>query len=422
MAFHVERFPLSDVSNNNNHLKSRVSPYVQQRKPWQNHLTLIIITTVIILILLSNVLLGYYYYRQILFPAIVSSVELPVAGDLLQILTLNDEEKLLTQLYEVAELSVVKVIVVKKGQIDLTQERPRGDGLGTGVIFDDQGHIVTNRHVVNKASDVAVQLADGRVVGAIIVGQDPGTDLAVLDIDVAAEELSVATFSDSDSLQVGQVAIAIGYPFGLDKSLTVGHVSGLNRMTPSKDKYTAVMEDMIQTDVAINPGNSGGPLLNLQGEVVGINTTFFSFNQGWQGISFAIPGNIVRRVSTELIEKGYVSRPFLGVVGLSLNAERAKRLNLKVEQGLLIQEIAADSPASELDLKAGKAWTWLGKQRIRAGGDILLTINGQVTDSMKSLSKVLEEQSIGDTLTLSIQRDGQEMELTVILAERAAAK
>ncbi len=389
--------------------------------PRRHNVTLMLVSAVAVLLLLSNMFLGYHFYLNT-FAA--SPAPSPFSADGLTGVspTFINEEETLTQLYEDMEPSVVKIIVVREGEIDPSQADLQGDGLGSGVIFDDQGLIVTNRHVVAGVADAVVKLASGRIVKAEILGQDPGTDLAVLEIDVPEEELTAASFVDSNALRVGQVAVAIGHPFGLEKTLTVGHVSGLNRETPTKDKYKPVIQHMIQTDAVINPGNSGGPLLNLRGEVMGINTTLFSFDRGWQGVGFAVPSNTVRDVAAELVEKGYVSRPYVGIVGISLNAQRAKRLGIAVDHGVLIQEVSLNSPAREAGVQSGTQSVWLGNRRVRVDGDILVAVDGRPVDSMETLSEILQARHIGDTLTLKIQRDGEEIELTVTVSEQPVNK
>ncbi|MCP4360953.1 MAG: trypsin-like serine protease [Chloroflexi bacterium] len=282
-----------------------------------------------------------------------------VAAAPVQTFNLSDEETILTELYEIAGPAVVKVVVSQNGRIDLLDPDPRGDGVGSGIIIDENGTIVTNNHVVAEAADVVVQLDNGRVISATILGVDSATDLAVLRVEAPGEKLTAVPFANSDTLRVGQMAIAIGHPFGLDSSLTVGHISGLGRMTPTDDKYRPVLDGMIQTDAAINPGNSGGPLFNLDGEVVGINTSIFSTSRGSQGIGFAVPSNMARQVISEISEKGYVSRPFLGIVGLALNPQRAEFLELDIDHGLLIQEVALDSPAWGVGLHSGTEVVWV---------------------------------------------------------------
>ena len=336
-------------------------------------------------------------------------------------LSLAEQEQALTELYEMTEAAVVKIITVQRGMVDRTRTEPRGDASGSGIIFDLEGHIVTNNHVVAGATDVVVQLGQGRVVRATLLGQDPTTDLAVLQIEVPPQELAAVPFADSNALRVGQVAIAIGYPFGLDKSLTVGHISGLDRMRPSGDKFIPTAEGMIQTDAAINPGNSGGPLFNLQGEVVGINTAIFSTSRGSQGIGFAVPSNLVQQVTAQLLDKGFVSRPFLGVFGLPLNAKVAGILELDVDQGLLVQEVSGQSAAWAAGLRPGERWGVVRGFPIRLDGDVLIAIDGQAVDSMETLSALVQKHSIGDTVTLTVHRAGEEIELEVVLNERPAS-
>ncbi len=402
-------------------------PHTRQHESQRHRLTLMAGTVSAILLILTITFLSSGYYDLSFSTALISAERyairifteaLPLTdGVPVQALTLTDQEKVLIQLYETAGPAVVKIVVAHQGQVDLTHPDPRGDGIGSGIILDRNGHIVTNHHVVDKAVDVVVQLASGHAAKAQVLGQDPSTDLAVLRVDVPTEELTVASFADSDALRVGQTAVVIGYPFGLDKSLTVGHISGLGRTAPTKDKYMPVVQGIIQTDAAINPGSSGGPLLNLRGEVVGINTAIFSTSRGWQGVGFAVPSNTARWVIAELLDKGYVPRPFLGVVGLPLDSKLASHLGLDIDHGLLIQEVSRDSPAWQAGLRPGDERARLGRWLVRVGGDILIAIDGQPVDSLEILSKLLQERAIGDTITLSVHRAGEEIELVVTLSE-----
>ena len=261
------------------------------------YLALLILNTLVSLMLITNVFLTNV-------PA-SGAADQTASG---RVPNLSGEEEIVIGIYEQVGAAVVKIVVAQRGQVDLSRARPQGDGVGSGLILDRAGHIVTNQHVVDGATDVVVQLVSGRVVKAEVVGQDIATDLALLHIDIPATDLVTAPFADSDALQVGQTAIAIGYPFGFDQTLTVGHISGLGREVPGRDKFNPVIKGMIQTDAAINPGNSGGPLLNLRGEVVGLNTTIFSTSRGSQGVAFALPSNTVQRVIARLLANGDVPR------------------------------------------------------------------------------------------------------------------
>ncbi|MCB0168792.1 MAG: trypsin-like peptidase domain-containing protein [Anaerolineae bacterium] len=374
------------------------------------YLILIILNTLVSLLLLTHICL----------------IELPVTvaaahQNLDDGPTLANEEAVLTHVYEQVGAAVVKIVMVQHGQIDLNAAELQGDESGSGLIIDRQGYVVTNQHVVDQATDVVVQLESGRVVKAAVVGQDFGADLALLHIDVPDTELTVARFANADTLKVGQIAIAIGYPFGLDQTLTVGHISGLNRQVSSPDPFLAVMGGMIQTDAAINPGNSGGPLLNQQGEVIGINSVIASTSQGSQGVGFALSSSTVQRVIAELMDKGYVSRPFLGLIGLSLDAERAKSLGAVFDHGLLIQGIYPGSPAWQAGLTPGHQPVRWGQWTVLAGGDILLAVDGQPVNSMETLSQLIQAKAIGDTITLKVYQTGQVADIVVTLDDQPAA-
>ena len=271
--------------------------------------------------------------------------------------------------------------------------------LGSGVIISPDGYILTNYHVVEGAEDIKVSLADQRVFAATLVGTDPRTDVAVLKIKADAP-LPAATLGDSDRLQVGQWALAIGNPFGLDSTLTVGVVSALGRANLGIEDY----EDFIQTDASINPGNSGGPLLNISGEVIGINTAIVASGQG---IGFAIPINLARQISDQLIETGTVSRGWLGVSLQPLTPELAASFGLKKVTGALINQVLDDSPAAKAGLQRG---------------DILLTFDGKPVRGVRELQLLVARTRAGQTVPLEILREGKKRQLDVTIAERMETK
>jgi S1-C subfamily serine protease len=401
------RFNRCDEANEADYASGLVSLNKRLFRMRWRYLAVIILNTLVSLLLLTNIYL-------IKLPPPVAAAQQNADGKP----TLTNEEVVLTSASEQVGAAVVKILVVQRGQIDLSAAELQGDKSGSGIIIDRQGHIVTNQHVVDQATDVVVRLESGRVVRAIVVGQDVGTDLALLHIAVPDTGLTVARFADSDILKVGQIAIAIGYPFGLDQAMTVGHISGLGRKVPSHDPFLTVIDGMIQTDAAINPGNSGGPLLNRQGEVIGINSSIVSTSRGSQGVGFALASSTVQRVIAELLDKGYVSRPFLGVIGLSLDPERAKSLGAVFEHGLLIQDVFPGSPAWQAGLQPGNQKARLGKWTVLAGGDVLLAVDGQPVDSMVILSKLIQARVVGDTITLKVYRTGQLADIVVTLGEQ----
>ncbi len=275
------------------------------------------------------------------------------------------------------------------------QRQRQTKSLGSGVIISPAGYILTNEHVVKGAEEIKVKLADGRVFDGELIGADPDTDVAVLKIE-DSNELPVAVLGDSDALQVGQWALAIGNPFGLDSTLTVGVISATGRT----DVGIEAFEDFIQTDASINPGNSGGPLLNIYGEVIGINTAIVASGQG---IGFAIPINLARLIAGQLMEKGEVVRGYLGVGIQPLTPALAESFGLDRATGALVNQVVAGSPAS-----------LAGLQR----GDLLLTYNGREINGVRSLQLLVANTPAGGSADIGILRAGKRMELTVTIVSR----
>jgi S1-C subfamily serine protease len=295
------------------------------------------------------------------------------------------------------------------------------EGTGSGFVYDSEGHVITNYHVVADAESVSVALAAGGVYTATIVGTDSSNDLAVVRIE--AEDLPAPiSLGDSDRLRVGQFVVAIGNPFGLDRTLTVGVISALSRVIQSPD--SRFIGEAIQTDAAINPGNSGGPLLDLEGRVIGVNAQIVSPSQASAGIGFAIPVNTVRRVVPQLIAKGHYPHPWLGVSILPFDSPGARILreagmNVPVDKGLLVAEVVPGGPVAVAGIRAGDRVVSIGNTRIPVGGDIITAINGEPIANFEELTVYLEsETQVGDEVEVTLIRDGQEMTVSVTLAER----
>jgi S1-C subfamily serine protease len=322
------------------------------------------------------------------------------------------EEQRIISIYEKASPAVVhiasQVITMSFFWGPIPQE-----GTGSGFVIDSKGHIVTNNHVVEGADEVHVTLADGTRVPAEIVGTDPYSDLAVIKIDVPPDKLYPVELGSSVDLRVGQRAIAIGNPFGLDRTLTTGVISSLGR--PLEVESGQVIYNVIQTDAAINPGNSGGPLLDSQGRVIGVNT---AIQTGAENIGFAIPVDTVKRVVPELIEKGRYRHPWLGDLSYSIDSELAQNLGLPVDKGILIAQIYRGSPAAKAGLRGGNRQVIVGNRRIIAGGDIIVAIDGRPVKSNEDLTVYLEtETQVGQVAELTILRGDQEMTIEVKLDE-----
>jgi 2-alkenal reductase len=322
---------------------------------------------------------------------------------------------------DVEELLVINVYAqVSPAVVCITAPEQFGSCIGSGFIIDDEGHVVTNSHVAESARELLVALLDGRTVTADIAGLDPGSDLAVLDIDVSPEELTPIQLGESSTLQVGQRAIAIGNPFGLERTVTTGVISSLGRTLPRSDSAFQIAQ-VIQTDAAINPGNSGGPLLDSQGRVIGVNTAIRSLTGVNSGVGFAIPVDIVKRVVPELVANGRYRHPWIGVSGWPrpISPEMVEALDLPVDRGVLIFSVEPGSPAAKADLRGGSREAVVAGVPMRAGGDIVIAIDGVTIDRFDDLINYLATRtSVGDTVTLTVVRDGEEMVVDVTLEER----
>jgi len=327
---------------------------------------------------------------------------------------ISADEKINISVFEKTHPAVVNIATTTLSMNFWLEVTPR-EGQGSGFIIDKKGHILTNNHVVAKAQKITVTMADGRKIPATLVGRDPPSDLAV--IKIPARQVDVVThLGDSDKIRVGQKAIAIGNPFGLSHTLTTGIISALHRGIKTQDDRH--MEDLIQTDAAINPGNSGGPLLNSDGEVIGINTAIFSLSGGYQGIGFAIPINRAKYVATQLITLGRVARPWLGITGISVTPGLAEGLGLAVEQGVLVVKVFRGSPAANAGLRGGNREVIIGSFRLLLGGDIITVIDGHKITDMHELGRLMDKLRVGDTVTMRISRNGRALNLKVGLRER----
>jgi len=343
-------------------------------------------------------------------PTSLPTVVLPLEEDLALV---EAADRLVSELYARVSPSVVH-ITSRVITLDFFWGPLPSEGTGSGFVIDKEGHIVTNYHVVENAESIEVILSDQTQVPAQLVGIDPPNDLAVLRITVAPEKLVPVPLGDGATLRVGQRAIAIGNPFGLDRTLTVGVISALGR--PLQKDDNTVIYNVIQTDAAINPGNSGGPLLNVRGEVIGVNT---AIRQNAEGIGFAVSVDTVRRVVPELIQYGRYAHPWLGVLGYSITPELARALGLPVERGVLVARLYRNSPADRAGIRGAVRQIVVGNQRLLVGGDILVAIDGVPIRDWNSLQEYLEESTrVGQTVTLSVLRNGQSLQLSATLTEQ----
>jgi len=284
-----------------------------------------------------------------------------------------------------------------------------GEGEGTGIILDKEGHILTNNHVVNNAKTVRVLLLDGTQLDATVVGTAPQDDLAVIQANIPADKLVIAQLGNSANVQVGDTVIAIGNPFGLDHTVTAGIVSAVNRdWTPTNGR---TMNGMIQTDAPINPGNSGGPLLNDQGQVIGINTAIESPVEGSVGIGFAIPIDRAKELLPQLQTGAQLTRPWIGIRGGEITPQIASSLNLPVQKGVLVTEVVDNSPASKAGLKGIDPTT----DNSGAYGDIITEVDGHAIGSVTDLTGYLNGKKVGDKVTLTVIRDGKTISVPVTL-------
>ncbi|MCB9454193.1 MAG: trypsin-like peptidase domain-containing protein [Anaerolineaceae bacterium] len=350
----------------------------------------------------------------------------PVSADIIK--EADAEYLLLENLYERLAPSVVN--------IEVTVETPHPDIVEFGIsrasgwVLDTEGHIVTNAHVVEGAQDITVTFNDGYVATAELIGSDVFSDLAVVKVSVNPERLHPMVIGEAGNVRVGERAIAIGNPFGLASSMTVGIVSGLGRQLPSAELISNDITpgfqnpSIIQVDTDINPGNSGGPLLNSQGEVIGVNTAIRTESGVFEGVGFAVPAATVRRVVPELIEKGQIVYAWLGITVLPVDegygvAALAEPLGLPVDAGVLINNVSLESPASKGGLHGGDHIEAVRGRTICAGGDIIVAINGQFIANMDELvSYLVINTAPGDVVTLLIVRGKDTFEVPITLESR----
>jgi len=328
---------------------------------------------------------------------------------------ITEDEKNNIAVYEKVADGVVNITSIAV-QMDFFFNVFPTQGSGSGSIIDTRGHILTNHHVVANSQKLEVTLADGSKWPAKLIGSDPDNDLAVININAPKEKLKIIHMGDSKNLRIGQKVLAIGNPFGLERTLTTGVISSLGR-TIRSDVGT-LMEDIIQTDAAINPGNSGGPLLNSEGEIIGINSAIISPSGGSVGIGFAIPVNTAKRVVPELIAKGYVTYPWIGATIQSLIPEVAKFLKISVERGAMIAEVVKGGPADKAGLKGGNQRVQVGNMIVIVGGDIVVKADQHEVKTHDELIRYIREKKPKDVMILRVFRKGKFEEVKVTLGER----
>ena len=336
----------------------------------------------------------------------------------------NTDSMSLPDLFTKVEKSVVQVT-------EQDNSNELGSRLGSGFVYDKDGHVITNYHVVvpgsNNNDELQVSFLDGNVYSAELVGFDQFADLAVIKVkNITSDKLTPLPLANSTNLRIGETVVAIGNPFGLSGSMTVGIVSGLGRLLPSNENGENLgttssfsIPNIIQTDAAINPGNSGGPLIDTQGRVIGINTAIFSNTGVYSGVGFAIPSNTISKVAQSLIQTGSYRHPYIGIIGLSLTPDLAKQIGLIQTKGFLVTSLTKGSPAEEADLRAGTTTKTLNGRDFDVGGDIILKIDNRDVTKIDDILAYLESQKhVGDKIHLTILRDNTIRELDLVLGER----
>ncbi len=331
----------------------------------------------------------------------------------------TSSEMSLPDLFDRSEKSVVQIT-------DSVSSNPDNSRLGSGFVYDNNGHIITNYHVVSggQGGKLSVTFPDGTIYRANVIGSDPFTDLAVLYVsEVPRDKLAPLPLANSSAVRVGEQAAAIGNPFGLSGSMTEGIISGIGRLIPSQEAGSFAIPDVIQTDAPINPGNSGGPLLNMRGEVIGINSAIFSTTGQFAGVGFAIPANTISKVVPSLVTAGSFKHPWLGVSGTDMTPGIADALGLKEPRGFLVVDVINGSPAAKAGIRGGDKQSTIDGRPIMLGGDVIVDIDGKVVRKIDDILVYLQrEKSVGDNLRLTVLRNGELHDISVILGARPNAQ
>ncbi|MDX1595724.1 MAG: trypsin-like peptidase domain-containing protein [Nitrosopumilaceae archaeon] len=342
----------------------------------------------------------------------IPEIEVTTGHDIITEPSVYSRNLSLVEIFERTESGVVRVNVQRVNQVE------GSSGVGSGFVFDKNGHVITNAHVIDNARKIIVTFLDGRSYNAEIIGKDIYTDIAVIKVDADSNLLKPLSIGDSSNLKVGEPIAAIGNPFGLSGSMTAGIVSQLGRLLPTQGSGFSI-PDVIQTDAAINPGNSGGPLLNMRGEVVGINTAIQSATGEFTGVGFAVPSQTIAKIVPNLILDGEYKHPWIGISGRDITPDLAKVLNLKDSKGFLIVTVVEDSPADRAGLHGSNDTAEVDGITYPIGGDIILSVDGkevrQIDDILIHLQRA---KSVGDDMVLEILRDGRTTNVSLTLEER----
>jgi S1-C subfamily serine protease len=345
----------------------------------------------------------------------IGSHNIQAAAALTSAMAFTSDEEINIRVYRTASPAVVNITTTAVAYDFFLNPVPK-EGTGSGAIIDRMGHILTNFHVIDGARRLEVTLADGSKWPGRPVGADPSNDLAVIKIDAPVEKLTVMPLGDSSQLIIGQKVLVIGNPFGLERTLTVGIVSSVGRLIRADNGR--LIRGIIQTDAAINPGNSGGPMLNSSGEVVGVSTAIFSPSGGSVGVGFAVPINTAKRIIPELINRGYVARPYLGISGHEIVPALAQALRLPVKEGIMVVEVTPDSPAQRAGIRGADRAIQVGNMIVRVGGDIITKVDQVKVRSFEELSDFIDTKQPGDTVALTFNRQGKHHVVEVRLRER----
>jgi len=334
----------------------------------------------------------------------------------------------INQIYERAASGVVRVNATNNSTSFTPRDTPsdqsptpQSSALGSGFVLDKAGHIVTNYHVVEGANEVTVSFSNRDTVKAEIVGTDPSTDLAVLRVDTSASALTPLPLGDSDAVRVGDPVVAIGNPFGLDRTVTSGIVSALQRLITAPNRFT--IDHVIQTDAPINHGNSGGPLLSSRGQVIGVNTQIETGDTatGNVGIGFSVPSNTVKDVVAQILRTGRVDHAYLGISGQAVTSDVADKYNLAVQKGVIVESVTQDSGADSAGLKGGKTQVVVAGETFVLGGDIIVSFGGEKISSIEQLRDAVAAHKPGDKVKVVIYRDASKTSVTVTLGRQPAS-
>ncbi len=388
------------------------------------------LSVIVILLILTNIgIIAYYTF----YPGAKGDYKMEIQGIRLELDTLqfklNTLQDTLDNLdtepvLDIEENSTEKILFpliykLTRSSVVLIQTRtPSGGGQGSGFIYDENGHIITNNHVVEGARSITVTFTDGNIIDAEIIGTDPYSDLAVIKVDLDEEELHPITLGDSSILVVGEQVVAIGAPFGLDTTMTAGIISATSRQMDAPGGYAIV--DVIQTDAAINPGNSGGPLLNMLAEVIGMNTAIVGETRQSSGIGFAIPSDTIKREIIDLIDYGSYEHPWLGITGYELTPAMAEEMNLDEDtRGALVASVVDGGPSEIAGLQGGGRQVNIDGVPITVGGDVIVGIENNPISSFYDLIFYIERYNKpNDTVSLTIIRDNELITISLTLGTR----